>query len=50
MAEFLQSCWGTVKGEVMVAFDKLFTMCGRVFHGLSQSLLILLPKRKLRLL
>jgi hypothetical protein len=44
-AEFLQSCWGTVKADFMAAFDKLFTMCGRGFQGLNQALLILLPKR-----
>jgi hypothetical protein len=44
-AEFLQSCWGTVKGEVMAAFDKLFSRCGRGFQGLNQALVVLLPKR-----
>ncbi|XP_071676990.1 uncharacterized protein [Lolium perenne] len=44
-AEFLQKCWGVVKGDFMAAFDKLFTLCGRGFQGLNQALLILLPKR-----
>jgi retron-type reverse transcriptase len=34
-----------VKHDFMVAFDKLFTLCGRGFQGLNQALLILLPKR-----
>jgi hypothetical protein len=34
-AKFLQSCWGTVKGEVMAAFDKLFTLCGCGFQGIN---------------
>jgi hypothetical protein len=29
----------------MAAFNKLFTLCGRVFQGLNQALMILLPKR-----
>jgi hypothetical protein len=44
-AEILQIFWDTVKGDVMAAFDKLFTMCGRGFEGLNRGLLILLPKR-----
>jgi hypothetical protein len=44
-AESLQSCWGTVKGEVMVAIDKLFLRCGRGFQGLNKALLVLLSKR-----
>jgi hypothetical protein len=28
----------------MVAFEKLFTLCGRGFQGLNHALLILLPK------
>jgi hypothetical protein len=31
-------------GDVMAAFAKLFTMCGREFQGLNQALMILLPK------
>jgi hypothetical protein len=27
--EFLQSCWGIVKEDFMVAFNKFFTLCGR---------------------
>uniref|UniRef100_A0ACD6AT65 Uncharacterized protein n=2 Tax=Avena sativa TaxID=4498 RepID=A0ACD6AT65_AVESA len=45
IAEFLQNCWTTVKGDFMAAFAKLFTMCGHGFQGLNQALLILLPKR-----
>jgi hypothetical protein len=36
-AEFLQKCWGVVKGDFMAAFDKLFTLCGRGFQGLNQA-------------
>jgi hypothetical protein len=35
MIEFLQICWGVVKGDFMAAFDKLFTLCGLGFHGLN---------------
>ena len=45
MAEFLQRCWGIVKGDLMAAFAKLFTINGRGFQGLNLALLILLPKR-----
>ncbi|KAK1580093.1 hypothetical protein QYE76_072040 [Lolium multiflorum] len=34
-AEFLQKCWGVIKGDFMEAFDKLFTLCGRGFQGLN---------------
>ena len=44
-AEFLQSCWATLKGDFMAAFAKLFTMNGCGFQGLNQALLTLLPKR-----
>jgi hypothetical protein len=44
-AEFLQSCWGTVKGDFMSAFAKLHSLNGRGFQGLNQALITLLPKR-----
>ena len=44
-AEFLQSCWDTVKVDFMSAFSKLHTMNGRGFQGLNQALITLLPKR-----
>ena len=34
-AEFLQSCWGVVKSDVMAAFDPLYRMNGRDFQGLN---------------
>jgi hypothetical protein len=44
-AEFLRSCWETVRSDFMAVFAQLYDLRGRGFNKLNQALLMLLPKR-----
>ena len=41
---FFRSCWALIKGDIMAAFSKFYSLAGRNFAMLNTSLVALLPK------
>lgn len=44
-AEFLRSCWDTIKQDICDVFDKLYSLNGRAFQRLNEALITLIPKK-----
>jgi hypothetical protein len=43
-ARFLQTCWDTIRSDLMAAFDAFWRLDTRNFHDVNGALLSLLPK------
>jgi hypothetical protein len=43
-ARFLQLAWGTIRTEVMLAFDVFWHLDTRKFHVINEAIMVLLPK------
>uniref|UniRef100_A0A453HPB1 Reverse transcriptase domain-containing protein n=1 Tax=Aegilops tauschii subsp. strangulata TaxID=200361 RepID=A0A453HPB1_AEGTS len=42
---FFRACWGTIKMDVMAAFDHFYSLATGNFSDLNRAMIILLPKK-----